>query len=141
MATAFDEYLETTVMTATPQQLHLIVVDGAIRHAMAAEKSLRQKNLENAHVALNHSRRFVAELIAGLDTSRQPEVVENLTSLFLFVHCSLAEADVTQDPARVTESLNILRLHRETWIALVEKLKQESPAVAAVSHQSCSWTS
>ena len=28
-----DEYLESKVTTATPYQLHLMVIDGAIRHA------------------------------------------------------------------------------------------------------------
>jgi flagellar secretion chaperone FliS len=140
MPEAFDEYLETTVLTATPQRLHLIVVDAAIRHALAAEKLLKEKNLEHAHGALNHSRRCVAELISGLDASRQPEMVENLTSLFIFAHRSLVEAGVTQDPGRVTDSLNVLRLHRDTWLALDEKLRQESAVQPEAAVQSCSWT-
>jgi flagellar secretion chaperone FliS len=128
MTTAYDEYLESKVMTATPHQLHLMVIDGAIRHAAAAEQALQQKQFDQARTSLSQSGRFVAEMIAGLDGKRMPELVESLKSLFVFVQRNLLQADANRDANTVRNALRILRLHRENWLALAEKLKQESTA-------------
>ena len=73
-----DEYLESKVTTATPYQLHLMVIDGAIRHARAAQAALEQKNVREARARLAQSRQFVAEILSGLDEKRMAEVVVRL---------------------------------------------------------------
>jgi flagellar biosynthetic protein FliS len=127
---ARNEYLETKILTATPRQLHLIVVDQAIRHAAAAQSALEQGDLEKAHFALDDARKFISELIAGLDPRQSPEIVDNLRGLFAFAHRNLVEAELHRDAQRVEHALRILRLHRDTWLALCEKLGQDSAAQA-----------
>lgn len=121
-----DDYLHSKVMTASPHQLHLMVVDGAIRHANHALESLQQNDPETMHLALNRSREFVAELIAGLDDSQISETIAQLRGLFLFVMRNLAEADPTRDPRRIESALKILRIHRETWTALAAQLNSSA---------------
>jgi flagellar secretion chaperone FliS len=137
-----DEYLETKVTTATPHQLHLMVIDGAIRYALAAEVALTRRKLDEANAALARARQFVGEMLAGLDATQLPEVVDNLKALFLFIHRNLVRAGLQHDPRLVTDSITILRLHRETWLALAERLKQDSAVEApARSAGRFSWAS
>ena len=140
MPPALDEYLQTRVMTATPVQLHLMVVDGAIRNAADAERSLTKRRFDDAHGSIGRANAFVGELIAGLDPSRLPGVVENLKSLFLFIHHNLVEADRQRDPRRAADALSILRMHRETWVALGEKLAREAPTEAPRPEGGFSWS-
>lgn len=126
-----DEYLEAQVMTASPHQLHLMVVDGAIRFATRAEQAIENDDIEAAHCALNDSRAFVTELISGLKDGEVPELTERLRGLFLFVYRNLIDADSEKDVQKVRDSLKILRSHRETWVELGEKL---SPRVDAESN-------
>jgi flagellar secretion chaperone FliS len=134
------EYLETKILTATPHQLHLMVVDGAIRHASGAETALRSRDFTQAQTHLSRSNQFVAELIAGLDAQRQPHLIDRLKSVFVYVHRTLAEADRKHDPQPVTDALAVLRLHRQTWLALGEKLAQETAPQNAQSRAGFSWT-
>lgn len=120
-----DEYLETQVMTAPPHQLHLMVVDGAIRFAQRGAQALQEHDFEAAHFALNSSREFVSELIAGLDASQSPELVERLRALFAFVYRSLAMADLHHDVGQIGDALKILEMHREAWRSLMEQLPAE----------------
>jgi flagellar protein FliS len=137
-----DEYLETQVVTATPHQLHLMVIDGAIRFALVAETALRQRNAEAANAALDQARGFVGEMLCGLDAPRLPEVVDRLKALFLFVHRNLVKAGVKRDAQLVVDSIAILRSYRETWLALGEKLRQESSTESpAMSESRFSWAS
>jgi len=141
MPATVDPYVESKIMTATPHQLHLMVVDGAIRYTTAAEEALRCRDREKAHFAFDLARRHVAELIAGLDAEKQPEVVRKLEALFLFAHRALVDADVQKDPNRIVDALVVLRMHRETWVALGEKLRSESaPTDSVEAENGFSWS-
>src|SRR5580658_7789276 len=135
------EYRETKILTATPHQLHLMVIDGAIRFATAAETALQSRNFKLAETHLARANECVATLIAGLDASRQPDLVERLKSVFAFVQRTLAEADRRHDSRLIPEALAVLRLHRQTWLALGEKLAQEAAADQPETESGFSWTS
>lgn len=134
-----DEYLETKVMTARPHQLHLMVIDGAIRFALQAKEALNEQDVEAAHFALNTSRGFVAELISGLDPKHAPEIVDRLKGLFVFAYRNLVEADLRHDPQRIGAAIRVLKMHRETWVALSETLQQQAADQTAEIKQR-SWT-
>ena len=136
-----DEYLESKVATATPYQLHLMVIDGAIRHARAAQTALEQKKVPESRAALGQRRKFVAEILSGLDEKHLAEVVVRLRGVFLFVLRNLVQADLEHNAQLVADSLSILESHRQTWLALAERLKQESPALAVSSAGGYSWSS
>jgi flagellar protein FliS len=132
-----SDYRETQVLTAPPWRLHLMVVDGAIRHALLAEQALSTGDFEAAHAALNRSRDFVTELLAGLDARQAPEIVDRLKSLFLFVHRRLVDADRRRDAQSVRDAVHVLELHRETWLE-VGRLRPSTPA--EVTDHGRSWT-
>ena len=136
-----SEYLETKILTATPHQLHLLVIDGAIRHATSAETALQSRAFAQAEAQLGRSNEFVAELIAGLDSTRQPQVVDRLKSVFVFVQRTLAKAERRHDPRHVADALAVLRLHRQTWLALGEKLAEEAAATHSEPRTGFSWIS
>jgi flagellar biosynthetic protein FliS len=133
---AADEYLAARVMTAPPQALHLIVVDGALRHCARAEAALEAGGGPAAAKSLEQARAFVSELIRGLDKNAAPEVVGNVASLFVFVYRRIAEAELfhAADPPRsadkIRDAAKVLRMHRETWAELLSRLNS-APATAA----------
>jgi flagellar protein FliS len=134
------EYLESKVLTATPHQLHLMVVDGAIRHATGAQSALESHDFRRADAQLGRATEFVAQLIAGLDATRQPHLIEQLKSVFVFVQQTLSEAHRRHDVRRVDDAVFVLRLHRQTWLALGEKLAEEAAASRSEPQESFSWT-
>ncbi|MBT4866091.1 MAG: flagellar export chaperone FliS [Planctomycetaceae bacterium] len=127
-----NEYLESQVMTASPYRLHLMVVEAAIRHAVRAEQALADNDFETTHQALSDSRRFVGELITGLNEEEAPELVGRLKALFLFAFRNLVEADLNQDVAKLDDALNVLKQHRDTWLEVAEQLEtvQDTGATA-----------
>jgi flagellar secretion chaperone FliS len=135
------EYLETKVLTATPHQLHLMVIDGAIRHAASAEVALLTRDFARADAQLARANDCVAELIAGLNSSHQPELIDRLKSVFVFVQRTLAEAHRRHDLNRLADALGVLRLHRQTWLALGERLAQEAAPRHAEPRDRFCWTS
>lgn len=116
------EYLEMKVLTASPAQLHLLILEGAIRHARQAREALVSQDWEASFDLLNRSREFVSELLGGLKDDQAPEMVESLKQLFTFAYRNLALADLEREPTRVDSALRVLELHRETWLELLTQL-------------------
>ena len=131
-----DQYLETQVPTAPPEQLHMLVIDAALRFARLGSQSLGEQDYEIAHESLSRSREFVNELINGLKPDGNEELAENLQRLFGFVYRSLVDADANHDQQKANDAIKILEQHRDTWMELMGKLAQEHPAPAAQPHQS-----
>ncbi|MCA9015017.1 MAG: flagellar export chaperone FliS [Planctomycetaceae bacterium] len=128
------DYIENQVLTAKPHQLHLMVVDGALRFARKAAQAAEEQNFEQAHFALDKSRDLVAELIGGLDPSQQPELVEQLKALFVFVYENLNHADMKQDARYIHDAIKVLSIHREGWCELIEQLQSSTPEEKKTVH-------
>lgn len=143
-----DAYLESKVLTASPYQLHLLVLDGAIRFARQADSAFEAGDHDAASQALTRSRDFVTELLGGLDEGQAPELVHSLQSLFTFVYRKLAQAEIERSAQPARDAIRILNLHRETWLALEKQLRSELAAVPEVArgpepgeeYQSRSWS-
>ena len=133
-----DEYLESKVMTAPPQQLHLMVLEGAIRHARQARIALEQQDWENLYHALNRSRDFISELIGGLNPDPAPDMVESVKLLFLLAFRQLALADMNRDMHALDSAIHILSLHRETWLELMAQLPGQATATQDTT-TTCDW--
>jgi flagellar secretion chaperone FliS len=125
MRSAADEYLETQVMTAAPERLHLMVVDAALRNARHACAALEAQDYETSFFALNRARDCVNELVTAIRNDPNPELAAQLKSLFLFVHRNLVNADLVHDLESARAAIRILEMHRETWLTLMERLQQE----------------
>lgn len=126
-----QEYLKNAVLTATPEQLQLMLYDGAIRFATRGAEAIRAKDREAAFNALERAQLIVLELNAGLRRDVNPELADRMGALYNFVYRRLIEANIHQDEAAIDDALRILRYQRETWVLLMEKLQKEAPAAAA----------
>ena len=141
-----DPYLETRVMSAPPHQLHLMVVDAALRFARQGAQCLTEQDLSGAYAALNRSRDCVKELIVGLRPNEAPDLIAQLNELFMFVYRRLVDADLKRDPQLARDAIRILEIHRGTWLELIEALPKElsGPHTAPVreehSESRMSWT-
>src|SRR5690349_22568486 len=111
---AAQNYLRTKVLTATPEQLQLMLYDGAIRFAEQARVALEKKDFEGSYNAISRAQKILAELQSGLRHDVSPELCSKLAALYNFVYRKLLEANVDHTLPPVQEALAILRYQRET---------------------------
>jgi len=134
-----EQYLETQVLTAPPEQLHMLVVDGAVRFARLGLQSLNEQNYEQSHEALSRSREFVNELIIGVQDEGNPELANQLRGLFGFVYRNLVDADGQREAQKAEDAIKILEQHRQTWAELCDRLKQEQAGAAPAPHHQAAY--
>ena len=126
---AAEAYLESRVMTAAPYQLHLLVVEAALRHARKAHEALEQRDFEVSYFGLTKARECIDELISGLNSEPLPDLSEGMKQLFLFVHRCFRLADLTHDAKQITDGIRVLEMHRDNWLLAIERAAQERAAL------------
>ena len=126
-------YLRATVMTATPEQLQLMLYDGAIRFAEQGKAALAQRRFDRSYDRLTRAQKVVSELQAGLRPDRDADLCRRLDALYDFAYRRLVEANVGHDPRHVDEALDVLRYQRETWSMLMRQAADEKAASGAAS--------
>src|SRR4051812_47151188 len=128
---AAQNYLRTKVLTATPEQLQLMLYDGAIRFAEQARAAIEKKDFEASYNAISRAQKILAELQAGLRRDVAPELCGKLSSLYNFVYRKLLESNVDHTLPPIEEALGILRYQRETWALLLDQLGKRKAGAAA----------
>ena len=102
-----------------------MLYDGAIRFCDQARKALQEQHIEESYHLLGKVQKIVLELIYALHDDYAPETCANMRKLYLFCYDRLIRANIDKDVKLVDEATRILRHLRETWVLLMEKLKQE----------------
>lgn len=126
-----QNYLRTKVLTATPEQLQLMLYDGAIRFAEQARIALSDKKFEQSYELLTRAQKIIVELQCTLKHDLAPDLCGKLAALYNFVYRKLVEANVQHETTLIDEALGILRYQRETWALLLQQLSQSKAAVVA----------
>ncbi len=130
---AAQNYLRTRVLTATPEQLQMMLYDGALRFAEQARLALSQKNYEQSFHNIARVQKILSELLCTLKRDVYPELCGKLAALYKYAYKRLMVASMKQDIAALDDALNVLRYQRETWAILLQHLGKQKAGAAAKS--------
>ncbi len=126
-----QHYLRTKVLTATPEQLQLMLYDGALRFGQQARAALDNKRYEESYTLIVRVQKIVLELMSTLKHEVAPDLCAKLASLYNFVYRRLVDANVTHEVKALDEALEILQYQRETWALLMQELQKKKAGAAA----------
>jgi len=125
-------YLRTKVMTATPAELRLMLIDGAIRFAEQAKRGYETRNFEMSFDGTTKTQAILMELINALRPEQAPELCQRLTALYTYLYRLLVEASSERDVSKVDEVLTRLRFERETWSMCIGELAKENRSASSM---------
>lgn len=114
-------YLRTRVMSATQEELRLMLLDGAIKFARQGRDGLAKKDYEASYNGFTQARSIVLELINSMRPEVAPELCQKLSSLYTFIYTEMIEASLEKDVSRADEAIRLLEYERETWLLLMEQ--------------------
>lgn len=118
-------YLRSQVMSASPAELRLLLLDGAIRFGLQGKQGLIDKNFEQSYEGISQCRAIITELAVGVDRKVDPDLCDRVTSLFMFMFGELTQASMDKDPDRVQNVIELLEFERETWKLAMDRVKQD----------------
>jgi flagellar protein FliS len=143
MSQEANPYLRDAVLTAGPEQLQLMLYDGAIRFTRQGIKGIEEQKWEQCFNGFNRAQRIVLELLNGLNYEVDRELCTRTAGIYNFIYRKLVEACTQRELLPANDALGLLEFQRETWLLLMEKLRgdradapqpQATPAEPAKSH-------
>ena len=118
-AAARRAYLESAVLSATPQQLVVMLYDGAIRYLHQGAAAARDGRRELSRERVRQAQAVIDELNRSLDL-RQGEIALRLRSIYTFCTRHLIESTAGSDPDGFETVANLLSGLRDSWAQIAE---------------------
>jgi len=121
-----NNYLANQVATASPEQLLLMLYDGAIRFASLAVKAIEAGDIEKRAYYINKTSAIIGELDATLDFDVDPNLAENLDALYHYMLRQLIDGNLGNRAQPVHEVIDMLRDLRQTWAEAIQITRQSA---------------
>ncbi len=120
---------QNSIMTASPQELTLMLYDGAIKFGNQAAIAIENKDMQNAHNFNIRVQNIIYELQSTLDMKY--EVAENLDLMYNYIIQKLIEANITKTKEPLEEAIGFIREIRNTWKEAMQIAKTQVNEVKA----------
>ena len=121
-----DAYLRTKVMTARPEELRLMLLEGALKFAEKGRAGLAAGDPDATFEGISRCQAILTELLSGLSPQVAPDLCDKLSGIYTFLFNRLIDAHQNRDPALVDEVIELLGYERETWVMVMKKLGESS---------------
>lgn len=119
-----NKYLETTIQTASPAQLLIMLYDGAIRFCRQGIEAIKGNNYSEANTNLLKVQDIISEFIITID--RSSPISENLLNMYEYINMRLIEANLKKDIEPAEEVLGHLLELKETWYQAAKQSNQQA---------------
>lgn len=118
------QYQQSSVFTATPEELTLMLYNGCIKGIRFAGLAIDDKNYEKANYYICKAEAIIRELRNTLDMKY--EISENLYNLYTYFLNRLIEANVKKDKSILEEVLHFVEEIRDTWSQAMKQARIEN---------------
>lgn len=120
---ALNKYKQNTVSTATPEELTLMLYDGAIKFMNIGKYSIENKDIKKTHTSLMRAQDIINELNYSLNMDY--DISKEMRVLYDFILSKLVDANMKKSSADIDEALEIIHEMRDTWKEVIHQVKQK----------------
>jgi flagellar protein FliS len=114
-------YRESAVLSAQPEQLIVMLYDGARRFLGQAAIAMGEGQVELAHRKLRRTEDILLHLREVLDMEQGGEIATRLQSIYLFCQSYLLKARLDRDPAKIDRVSAMLGELRDAWATIEQQ--------------------
>jgi flagellar protein FliS len=107
------------VLTASREQLVVMLYDGALRYLHQAAVAVEAKDLQASHAKLRRAENIIIHLCGVLDLE-QGEIAQRLQLIYMFCQRHLLQARLDRDPEKVRRVAGLLAQLRAAWAAIAQ---------------------
>ncbi|PAB59356.1 flagellar export chaperone FliS [Anaeromicrobium sediminis] len=109
----FNQYKQNNIMQASPEELTLMLYNGAIKFINQGILFIEQKNIEKTHNAIMRANAIINELNATLDMKY--EVAKGFRPLYDYISDRLVDGNISKNVDALKEALELVTELRDTW--------------------------
>ncbi|SDJ92851.1 flagellar export chaperone FliS [Natronincola ferrireducens] len=113
MQNPYNQYKENNIMTASPENLTLLLYNGALKFINQGKIFIEQKNVQKSHEVILRAQDIIQELNITLDMKY--DISQNLRTLYIYINERLIEANIQKNQAILDEVAGMVTELRDTW--------------------------
>lgn len=114
-----NAYKNQQVMTSSPEQLTLLLYNGALRFLNESISAVEQGDIEKAHNSNMRVQAIVREFVITLDMSY--EISKNFAQLYEYTEYCLIQGNIKKDVKLLQQAKNVLEELREAWVGAMKQ--------------------
>lgn len=122
------QYKKNQIETATPEQILILLYDGAIQYLNRAKVALENEDNEQFHSNILGCEKIIMEFMNTLNMEIGGSLAENLYSLYDYLYKTLIKTGLNRKVEGIDEVLKHLTGLRETWQKAIEISNAEKTA-------------
>lgn len=131
MTTSTNQYLKNQIETASPEQILIMLYDGAIRFIRRAMVGIENNDMTELRVGVNKTLAIIIEFSSSLDHKIGGQIAEDLDALYAFMIRELNSVTISPEMAKLESVEKLLVDLRATWKEAVEINRKQQHAQAA----------
>ncbi|HEX5657231.1 MAG TPA: flagellar export chaperone FliS [Polyangiales bacterium] len=120
MSFAVSQYRSNQVQTASPARVIVQFYDGAIKFIKLGSQGIENKDYAKKGMHLSRAHAIVTEMRANLDSSKAPELCEELDRLYVYILDCITDANMKMDAKPLAGALKVLDMLRSAWAQIAD---------------------
>ncbi len=120
------QYQQSQIQTASPEQILIMLYDGAIQFLNKALIAMEKNDIQESHNNNIAAQNIIAEFMNTLDMDIGGNVAKNLYSLYEYLHYRLVQANIQKNPAYIEEVIRHLKDLKQTWEEAIKIASKEN---------------
>ena len=126
MANPYNKYKQTSVLSASREQILLMLYEGAIKFTKLAVKAAEEKKIADRGTNILRAFDIIVELHATLDHKVGGELALQLEQLYVFMMDQYTRANIKGEVEPLKSNVKILENLYSGWKEAIDKMKKEN---------------
>lgn len=118
----YQSYQQNSVMTASPQELTMMLYNGCLKFIKLAKKAMIENKIEEKNTNIIKAQKIVQELHITLN--QDIEISKSMGQLYEYMYNRLIEANMKNDLEILVEVEGYVVEFRDTWKQVMELVKR-----------------
>lgn len=125
----YQRYKQTSVETASPGELTLMLYQGCLKFIRLGKKAIENKDIENKNINLQKAQAIIQELMVTLNMDI--DISKNLLQMYDYLYRRLIEANLKEDLAILNEVEGFVLDFHDTWKQVIQLNRQQQYQTSA----------
>ena len=119
-------YKQQQILTATPEQLILMLYNGCIKFINESAKAIEEKDVQKAHNACIRAQDIITELMASLDMNYP--IAKEMAALYEYANHELVTANLKKEASHLENAKMVITNIREGWVEAMKTARAQGAA-------------
>ena len=129
-------YRDNQITSSAPEEIVLMLYDGAIRFLSAAITELAKKNIPEKALLIEKAVNIIDYLHSCLDKEKGMDIARNMDRLYEYILIRLTEANLKNDGEKIGEVVRLLSTIRDAWADICKNGKNSHQMSTVIGHAS-----